>query len=68
MQSSSISLISSLSENVEESVKAVAKLESQIHEIDRGLIVTFNLLDYIHRLDIEQLLVQLRDATKSDSN
>ena len=65
--SSSISLISSLSESVEESVKFVAKLESPIHEIERGLIAKFNLLDYSHRLEIEQLIVQLRDGTKSDS-
>jgi hypothetical protein len=38
-------------------VKAEAILESQIHEIERGQIARFNLLDYSHRLEIEQLIV-----------
>jgi hypothetical protein len=52
---SSISLVSSLSANLEESVKAVAKLEeSHIHEIERGQVAQFNLLDSNHRPETER--------------
>lgn len=51
---SSISLVSSLSANLEESVKAVAKLESHIHEIERGQVAQFNLLDSNHRPQTER--------------